>query len=186
MEMSAEYITGARREITGRLREIFRKHYRDIARTEETPEAEYRSALLISGVSYGELLEQSRRKDEIIGHTTTGPHRDDLELTLDGMAVRSTASQGQSKTFTIALRLAQYEFMHEATGMRPLLLLDDIFDKLDSHRVANIVEIVNRDFFGQIFITDTNRDHLDSIMSSMTGADYSMWNVSCGNFEPVK
>ncbi len=186
MEMSAEYITGARREITVRMREIFRKHYRDIARTEETPEAEYRSALLISGVSYGELLEQSRRKDEIIGHTTTGPHRDDLELTLDGMAVRSTASQGQSKTFTIALRLAQYEFMHEATGMRPLLLLDDIFDKLDSHRVANIVEIVNRDIFGQIFITDTNRDHLDSIMSSMTGADYSMWNVSCGNFEPVK
>lgn len=186
MEMSAEYITNARREITQRLRDTFIRHYRDIARTQETPGIEYRSALDMSGWRYCELLEESRRRDEIVGHTTTGPHRDDLELTLDGMAVKNTASQGQSKTFTIALRLAQYEFMHEATGMRPLLLLDDIFDKLDSRRVANIVEIVNRDIFGQIFITDTNRDHLDSIMSAMTGADYSLWNVSSGKFEPIK
>lgn len=186
MEMSAEYITNARREITERLRDTFVRHYRDIARTQETPGIEYRSALDISGRRYCELLEESRRRDEIVGHTTTGPHRDDLELSLDGMAVKNTASQGQSKTFTIALRLAQYEFMHEATGMRPLLLLDDIFDKLDSRRVANIVEIVNRDIFGQIFITDTNRDHLDSIMSAMTGADYSLWNVSSGKFEPIK
>lgn len=186
MEMSAEYITNARREITQRLRDTFIRHYRDIARTQETPGIEYRSALDMSGRRYCELLDESRRRDEIVGHTTTGPHRDDLELTLDGMAVKNTASQGQSKTFTIALRLAQYEFMHEATGMRPLLLLDDIFDKLDSRRVANIVEIVNRDIFGQIFITDTNRDHLDSIMSAMTGADYSLWNVSSGKFEPIK
>ena len=186
MEMSAEYITNARREITQRLRDTFIRHYRDIARTQETPGIEYRSALDMSGRRYCELLEESRRRDEIVGHTTTGPHRDDLELTLDGMAVKNTASQGQSKTFTIALRLAQYEFMHEATGMRPLLLLDDIFDKLDSRRVANIVEIVNRDIFGQIFITDTNRDHLDSIMSAMTGADYSLWNVNSGKFEPIK
>ncbi len=186
MEMSAEYITNARREITQRLRDTFIRHYRDIARTEETPGIEYRSALDMSGRRYCELLDESRRRDEIVGHTTTGPHRDDLELTLDGMAVKNTASQGQSKTFTIALRLAQYEFMHEATGMRPLLLLDDIFDKLDSRRVANIVEIVNRDIFGQIFITDTNRDHLDSIMSAMTGADYSLWNVNSGKFEPIK
>lgn len=186
MEMSAEYITNARREITQRLRDTFIRHYRDIARTQETPGIEYRSALNMSGRRYCELLDESRRRDEIVGHTTTGPHRDDLELTLDGMAVKNTASQGQSKTFTIALRLAQYEFMHEATGMRPLLLLDDIFDKLDSRRVANIVEIVNRDIFGQIFITDTNRDHLDSIMSAMTGADYSLWNVNSGKFEPIK
>lgn len=186
MEMSAEYITNARREITQRLRDTFIRHYRDIARTQETPGIEYRSALDMSGRRYCELLDESRRRDEIVGHTTTGPHRDDLELTLDGMAVKNTASQGQSKTFTIALRLAQYEFMHEATRMRPLLLLDDIFDKLDSRRVANIVEIVNRDIFGQIFITDTNRDHLDSIMSAMTGADYSLWNVSSGKFEPIK
>lgn len=186
MEMSAEYITSARRDITARLRDIFTRHYRDIARTDETPAIEYSSVLDASGRRYGELLDESRRRDEIIGHTTTGPHRDDLELTLDGMPVRSTASQGQSKTFTIALRLAQYEFMHDATGMRPLLLLDDIFDKLDSNRVANIIDIVNRDIFGQIFITDTNRDHLDSIMSAMPGAEYRLWNVNSGSFEPIK
>lgn len=186
MELSAEYITSARRDITSRLRGIFTRHYRDIARTDETPALEYRSALDSSGRRYGELLDDVRRKDEIVEHTTVGPHRDDIELTLDGMPVRNTASQGQSKTFTIALRLAQYEFMHKATGMRPLLLLDDIFDKLDSNRVANIIETVNRDIFGQIFITDTNRDHLDSIMSAMPGAEYRLWSVNAGSFQPIK
>ncbi|MDE6316997.1 MAG: DNA replication and repair protein RecF [Muribaculaceae bacterium] len=186
MEMSAEYITNARLSITARLRDIFRRHYHDIARTPEVPDIAYTSTMTASGRRFSDLLDEARRKDEIVGHTTVGPHRDDLELTLDSMPVKSTASQGQSKTFTIALRLAQYEFMHEATGMRPLLLLDDIFDKLDRNRVANIIDIVNRDIFGQIFITDTNRDHLDSIMSTMTGADYRLWNVSSGCFQQIK
>lgn len=185
MEMSAEYITGARNDIIGRLRPIFTRHYRDIARSGETPLVEYKSLTVSTGQSFIQLLDAARRKDEILGHTTVGPHRDDLELTLDGMPVKHTASQGQSKTFTIALRLAQYEFMHDATGMRPLLLLDDIFDKLDSNRVANIIETVNRDIFGQIFITDTNRDHLDSIMSAMPGAEYRLWHVSSGNFQQI-
>lgn len=186
MEMSAEYITNARRDISARLLEAFKRHYHDIARTNETPGITYRSTLDISQQRYCDLLNEARRKDEIVGHTTVGPHRDDLELTLADMPVKSTASQGQAKTFTIALRLAQYEFMHEATGMKPLLLLDDIFDKLDSNRVANIVDIVNRDIFGQIFITDTNREHLASIMSTMTGVDYHLWNVSAGRFEQIK
>ncbi|MBD5228579.1 MAG: DNA replication/repair protein RecF [Bacteroidales bacterium] len=186
MEMSADYITNARQSITSRLSDIFRRHYRDIARTDEMPGIAYTSAMAASGRRFSELLDEARRKDEIVGHTTVGPHRDDLVLTLDSMPVKSTASQGQSKTFTIALRLAQYEFMHEATGMRPLLLLDDIFDKLDRNRVANIIDIVNRDIFGQIFITDTNRDHLDTIMSSMPGADYRLWNVTSGSFQQIK
>lgn len=186
MEMSAEYITQSRSEISERLRDKFVALYQDISRTKECPGIVYRSVLKESGRRYADLLEETRRKDEIIGHTTVGPHRDDIELTLDGMAVKNTASQGQSKTFTIALRLAQYEFMHEATRMRPILLLDDIFDKLDSNRVANIIDIVNRDIFGQIFITDTNRDHLDTIMSAMTGADYRLWNVVDGRFQSIK
>lgn len=183
MEMAAEYITGARQQITEKLRPIFTRLYRDISRTDETPAIVYRSTIADFGKRFTEVLEETRRRDEIIGHTTAGPHRDDLELTLNGMPVRNTASQGQSKTFTIALRLAQYEFMHESTGMKPLLLLDDIFDKLDSNRVANIIDIVNRDIFGQIFITDTNRDHLDSIMSAMPGAEYRLWDVKSGNFQ---
>ena len=98
--------------------------------------------------------------------------------------MRRTASQGQCKTFTIALRLAQYEFLRRATGLRPLLLLDDIFDKLDASRVERIITVVGRPEFGQIFITDTNRTHLDEIMTR-TGGDYSLWSVTDGQFEPI-
>ena len=98
---------------------------------------------------------------------TTVEHRDDIVMTLADMPLRRTASQGQTKTFTTALRLAQYEFLREATGMRPLLLLDDIFDKLDSRRVERIIQLVASRDFGQIFITDTNRKHLDEIVSHM-------------------
>lgn len=184
MAMASEYITHARAELIARFGEIFARHYRDISRTQEMPSLIYRSSVESTGLPLEQLLEEHRRRDEIIGHTTVGPHRDDLDLTLDDMPVRTTASQGQSKTFTIAMRLAQYEFMREAVGMRPLLLLDDIFDKLDSSRVANIVDIVNSDIFGQIFITDTNRDHLDSIIS-MTGADSRLWLVDSGCFQPL-
>ena len=116
--------------------------------------------------------------------TTVGPHRDDIAFTLSGMSAKQTASQGQMKTFTIALRLAQYEFLRRATGQSPLLLLDDIFDKLDSIRVERIMSIVGRDKFGQIFITDTNRKHLDEIMA-LSGPDYRMWSVDGGVFTRV-
>lgn len=183
MAMAAEYITDRRQRLISDFAEIFTADYRDIARTDETPALIYRSDLNETRRSLDELLDENRRRDEIMGHTTVGPHRDDLTLLLDEMPVRTTASQGQSKTFTIAMRLAQYEFLHRAVGMKPLLLLDDIFDKLDSARVANIIEIVSRDTIGQIFITDTNRDHLDSIMAR-SGADYRLWDVTDGRFTP--
>ena len=106
-------------------------------------------------------------------------------MTLAEMPLRRTASQGQTKTFTTALRLAQYEFLREATGMRPLLLLDDIFDKLDSRRVERIIQLVASRDFGQIFITDTNRKHLDEIVGHMAG-DFRMWTVSDGQFTPER
>lgn len=184
MTLSADYITRRRAALIEAFAPIFTGHYRDIARTNETPSMIYRSQMMRDNARLDTLLEQARQRDSLIGHTTVGPHRDDLELTIDSMSVRTTASQGQSKTFVIAMRLAQYEFLHRAVELRPLLLLDDIFDKLDAFRVANIVEIVNRDIFGQIFITDTNRDHLDSIMSH-TGADYRLWEVADGCFTPI-
>ena len=100
------------------------------------------------------------------------------------MPVRQTASQGQSKTFTIALRLAQFEFLRRFTGRTPLLLLDDIFDKLDAARVERIMNIVGREDFGQIFITDTNRKHLDEIMA-LSGPDYRLWTVDQGSFTQI-
>ena len=182
---AADYITRSRARMIERFRPIFAKLYREISGTDETPSISYSSKMNDTGLPLEHLLAESRPKDLILGHTTVGPHRDDILLTLDGMPAKTTASQGQSKTFTIAMRLSQYEFLHEAAGMKPLLLLDDIFDKLDASRVANIVDIVSRDMFGQIFITDTNRDHLDSIMSR-SAVDYRLWEVADGHFSELK
>ena len=129
-------------------------------------------------------MDEARRHDEIVKHTSVGVHRDDIEMTLDGMPMRRTGSQGQCKTYTIALRLAQYDFLRETTGMRPLLLLDDIFDKLDAGRVERIMTLVTGDGFGQIFITDTNREHLNEIVGR-TGGDYRLWNVESGGFSQL-
>ena len=129
-------------------------------------------------------MDEARRHDEIVKHTSVGVHRDDIEMTLDGMPMRRTGSQGQCKTYTIALRLAQYDFLRETTGMRPLLLLDDIFDKLDAGRMERIMTLVTGDGFGQIFITDTNREHLDEIVGR-TGGDYRLWNVESGGFSQL-
>jgi DNA replication and repair protein RecF len=183
MEMSASYIVESRREWVSKLTPIFERHYRRISGGNEMPQLNY-STRMADGVTLAELLDRERRHDEIVRHTSVGPHRDDLGLTLDGMEMRRTGSQGQCKTFTIALRLAQYEFLGKATGMRPLLLLDDIFDKLDADRVERIMEIVEDPAFGQIFITDTNRTHLDEIVNR-TAVDFRLWEVTSGNFSPI-
>ena len=181
MEAAATVITRRRTAWVESLSEIFTPHYRAIADAPEIPAVALRSHT--ADTPLGMLLDQARRHDEAVGHTSVGPHRDDLLLTLDGMDVRRTASQGQQKTYVIALRLAQYEFMARATAMKPLLLLDDIFDKLDARRVESLVEIVQSDLFGQIFITDTNRSHLDSIMGR-SGGDHRSWLVDGGTFTP--
>ena len=183
MEMSASYIVESRREWVSKLTPIFERHYRRISGGNEMPQLNY-STRMADGVTLAELLDRERRHDEIVRHTSVGPHRDDLELTLDGMEMRRTGSQGQCKTFTIALRLAQYEFLGKATGMRPLLLLDDIFDKLDADRVERIMEIDEDPAIGQIFITDTNRTHLDEIVNR-TAVDFRLWEVTSGNFSPI-
>lgn len=182
MEPAADYIHNARREWVKRLEPLFRRFYQRISGTDEVPALTYVSHLHDAPLSA--LLDSARRHDEIVRHTSVGPHRDDVELTLNDMPMRKTGSQGQCKTFVIALRLAQYEFLREATGMRPLLLLDDIFDKLDAHRVERIMELVEDPAFGQIFITDTNRSHLDEIVSRTAG-DYRLWEVENGTFNPL-
>ena len=184
LDYSASIITAHRLEWTSRLSEIASRFYAAIA-----GEGSEQVQLAYLSPSSGEggllrLLNEARRRDEAVRHTTVGPHRDDIEMMLNGMPMRRTASQGQCKTFTTALRLAQYEFLREASGMRPLLLLDDIFDKLDASRVERIIELVTADSFGQIFITDTNRTHLDEIMSR-TGGGYRLWTVENGTFSPT-
>ena len=135
--------------------------------------------------SFANALEHARSRDIVLQHTTVGPHRDEVLFTIDDMPLRQTASQGQAKTFVTALRFAQYVFLSENTHLHPLLLLDDIFDKLDAERVARIIEVVRGGNFGQIFITDTNRKHLDEIVAA-TGNDYRMWHVENGGFTPIE
>lgn len=181
MSSSAEMITRRRALHIADLEKIFQKYYQQISGTDETASLEYAK----SGANYktfsDALLAHSQR-DEVLKYTSVGPHRDDIIFSLDSMPAKQTASQGQSKTFTIALRLSQYDFLARAIGRKPLLLLDDIFDKLDANRVQRIIEIVASDDFGQIFITDTNRKHLDEIMAH-TGPDYRMWSVQDGSFK---
>jgi DNA replication and repair protein RecF len=126
-----------------------------------------------------QLLAASAEKDRLLQRTTQGPHRDDLDLFLDGQPVKRYASQGQLKSFLLALRLAQYELLRREKGVAPLLLLDDIFDKLDERRVLQLVGLLIGRRFGQIFITDTQRARMEVIIATFTG-DYKMFEVAEG------
>lgn len=114
-----------------------------------------------------EKLKATRDRDKLIGFTTSGIHKDELEMLLEDHPIKRIGSQGQNKTYLVSLKFAQFEFLKKIHGFKPILLLDDIFDKLDAKRVAKIVGLVSSDLFGQIFITDTNREHLDSILSEL-------------------
>lgn len=158
---------------------VFQELYSHISNDQEKVELNY-----TSHCQRGDLLQviqQDRMKDRIMGYSLHGIHRDDLNMTLGGYPLKNEGSQGQNKSFLIALKLAQFRFLCD-TGSRttPLLLLDDIFDKLDSTRVEKIVELVSGNTFGQIFITDTNRDHLDKILARLHG-DYVIFNVHAGS-----
>lgn len=132
------------------------------------------------------ILVRDRAKERIVGYTLHGPHKDNLELLMNGHNVRREASQGQTKTFFIAMKLAQFIYLKSMGEQRtPILLLDDIFDKLDAGRVACIVDYVSGDDFEQIFITDTNREHLDSILAA-THREYKLFEVKGGEVALVE
>lgn len=184
LALAATQIHSARSEWTAQLTPLFNHYYSLVADTAEQIDLSYTSHLNTNPDLLAHL-DNARRHDEAVRHTTVGPHRDDIEFTILGMPLRRSGSQGQCKTFTIALRLAQYHFLHQATGIRPLLLLDDIFDRLDSQRVSRIIELVTtHDEFGQIFITDTNRTNLDHIISRAP-QQHSLWHVDHGTFTPL-
>lgn len=148
-----------------RLQPVFQKYYEMISGGRETV-----GLSLLSDMNDADLAGLLRRylaKDVAFQYTTSGIHKDDFEFKLAGYPVKKFGSQGQKKTYLVALKLAQFDLMKEVSGLTPILLLDDIFDKLDKSRVEQIVRLVSDDHFGQIFITDTNREHLDQIISSL-------------------
>jgi len=134
--------------------------------------------------NYMTLLNENRDKDLILGYTTKGIHRDDLELILNNYPVRQDGSQGQKKSFLIALKLAQFDFLYSHNSFSPILLLDDVFDKLDNERGNNLLNLVGQEQFRQIFITDTQKDRLNSIVKK-TGRDFSFFEVDNGNFQAL-
>ena len=180
MSMDAAYIYERRKEFVEKFTPIFQQLYTSLCDTT----SEIVSIKYASHVSRGELkgqLSSFREKERIVGYTLHGTHRDDLELYLNDYPIRQEGSQGQTKTYFIALKLAQFLYLKErGTQRTPLLLLDDIFDKLDAGRVARIIDYVSGDAFGQIFITDTNREHLDGILEATT-KEYKLFHVVDGN-----
>jgi len=122
----------------------------------------YESDLLTTRME--ELLHQNLEKDRVLSYTSKGIHKDDLSFMMNGNLIKKFGSQGQQKSFLIALKLAQIQRIKEITNKTPILLLDDIFDKLDDLRVAQLIELVNEQRFGQIFITDTHKERTESVV----------------------
>lgn len=174
---TAQRIHAARKAWIEQFTPIFMHYYNAVAGEGEQVNLVYDS--ILNDATMSDVLAANRERDMVLGYTGRGVHRDDLQLMLGDYNMRRTGSQGQCKTYTIALRMAQYDFLRETSTTTPVLLLDDIFDKLDAHRVERIVDVVSSDRFGQIFITDTNRTHIDEIMQRMQG-DHRMFIVKDG------
>lgn len=141
----------------------FNQFYNEVSGTDESVALHYSTE--VDGARFYDQLVAAFPRDMAVGHTTCGIHRDDVEMQLSGVAIRKIGSQGQQKTYLLALKLAQFRYMFERTGLKPLLLLDDVFDKLDESRVANLVRLVSGSGFGQIFITDTHPQRINDLLS---------------------
>lgn len=162
---------------------IFQSFYSFISQDKEQVGLSYDSHA--RDASLLEVLKGSRERDKIMGFSLKGVHKDELNMLLGEFPIKREGSQGQNKTYLVALKLAQFDFLKRTGSAVPLLLLDDIFDKLDASRVEQIVKLVAGDSFGQIFITDTNREHLDRILYNV-GSDYKMFRVEKGEICETK
>ena len=178
MAMEGEKIYQRRKTFIEELTPIFQRIHETISENREQVSLTYLSHCQRGPLQ--EIIQRDRFKDRAVGYSLHGIHRDDLEFSLSGHPMKREGSQGQNKTFVIALKLAQFDFLKRTNSKTtPLLLLDDIFDKLDARRVEQIVKLVGSEEFGQIFITDTNRDHLDRILAS-SEHDYKIFYVDNG------
>ena len=172
-----ERIHALRREFAERLQPVAAEFYRILSGDREQVELHYKSEL--NDRPFAELLRAARQKDLVNEFTTAGIHRDDLTLKIGGYPLRKYGSQGQQKSFLIALKLAQYAIVAQEKGERPILLLDDLFDKLDAGRVGQLLRLVADERFGQIFITDCNPTRLRAILDE-AGGEYALFTVKNG------
>ncbi len=159
---------------------VFESNYRFLSDDNEQVEIVYESQLALEPLS--NLLKSSVEKDRMLRYTSKGIHKDDLLFKIDGYPVKKFGSQGQQKTFVVAIKLAQFEYMRKVKDFKPLLLLDDIFDKLDHNRVNKIIQLVSDNNFGQVFITDTQPEHIEAIFDKVN-IDHKIFMVSQGKIK---
>jgi len=153
---------------------IFNKYHQEITNSSETVQLIYQSDLFEKDTIT--LLEENLSKDRVLQYTSVGVHKDDLSFEIDNYPIKKFGSQGQQKSFLIALKLAQFDFVKKQSGEKPILLFDDIFDKLDEFRVSKIIEMVNNEEFGQLFISDTHPERTEDIVKT-THQSYKIFNL---------
>lgn len=187
MERYGSSIASKRLRFIGEFVPIFRKYYSFISGDKEEVDLIYRTHIVPEAPPLAEQMAKVRERDYILGYSTHGIQKDELLMTLGNELMRKIGSQGQNKCYLVSLKLAQYRHQQMHNPESPILLLDDIFDKLDSERVERIIRLVAGDEFGQIFITDTNRKYLDEIIRQW-GDDYRIFRLENGeisSFEQV-
>jgi DNA replication and repair protein RecF len=157
---------------------MFQKYYNIISTNSEQVDLRYDSKLVKD--DFKTLLMAALPKDRVLNYTTVGIHKDDLDFTLAGLSIKKFASQGQQKSYLIALKLAQHQFIKNVKKQYPILMLDDIYDKLDEVRFKNLVEMVSSEDFGQVFITDTHKERMRHLFTEMK-VSYKIFEVEQGN-----
>ncbi|MBO5829793.1 MAG: DNA replication/repair protein RecF [Paludibacteraceae bacterium] len=178
MSVLGVYIHQERKKFIEQFLPIFQDFHQTISSGKEVVQLEYKSQLG-NGEELSTLLKATRERDFILGYTSKGIHKDDLEMTLDSMPIKRTGSQGQNKTFLIALKLSQFNLLEKISGKRPILLFDDMFDKLDKQRAEKIISILGGNQLGQIFISDTDRVSLPTILDE-SSYKYKLFTVESG------
>lgn len=173
----AHRIHTRRQEIVSKLSEVFAKTYEEIAQSYEQCSLTYESQLNENPLPY--LMDRNLERDRFLGRTTQGIHKDDLDFEMNENPLKNYASQGQLKSFVLALKIAQYRMIENNTDTKPILLLDDIFDKLDMIRVKRLVGLLVDKDFGQIFITDTHTQRISEVLDSLN-TEYRLFNVENG------
>lgn len=179
MQAYALPVYEARKKFVENIRPVVSGYYGMLSGGSEQVDVRYRSDMEKGGLQ--ELLASSFEKDRLLKHTTCGIQRDDLEFTMDGWPIRKCGSQGQQKSFLVSLKFAQYEIMKRTCGFAPMLLLDDVFDKLDMNRISNLLSMVSSSDFGQIFITDSNKVRMAGVVDRITD-DRAYFETEAGEF----
>ena len=182
MASFAEPVFRARKRFVEDLRPIVSQYYKTVSGGSEQIDIEYETELYKAGLD--QLLESSFERDRVMKYTTVGVQRDDLVFTMNGHPIRRCGSQGQQKSFLVSLKFAQYEIMKRNYGFAPILLLDDVFDKLDMTRISNLLQMVSGNDFGQIFITYSNKVRMSGIVDALT-QDRVYYETVSGTFSRI-